>query len=536
MLLSGALSSTRLAAQQNDSIWADIEYIKMSNSWLKSENTAGIHNLNYNNISEAKVYGNLNRGEFVNYYESDNSTEIGVLTESYYRLNKTTTFYGKVGYSSFNGKNMGGSSFIDPNYNPLNIVEVLKNNEVADANRGSKKRELYHLVGGISIAINNKMSLGGILDYKTANYAKRKDLRHVNKLLDLKLSVGACYQLNKNIELGSNYYYERNIESIKYLSEGNKDLSYYSLIDFGTFIGRQELFGESGRYTAENSEKPMVNIIHGVTGQINISATANTSFFNEFGYKSRSGYYGQRGTSSPVLTEHNSNIVEYKGTLSIREKKFLHILDFNAKYESLKNDENVFRAEELPSGVKMITYYGSSEILNKNIIEACIDYSVNIGDKSYSPIWTIKSGAKFRSRKQTGSLYPFYRKQTINNYSVNLYACRNIKGNNMKDMYSISLGCLYGGGSGNELQEGIYTTLSESQEEPNTTNEYLYREYEYLTASRIGGELGFKYSRIIEKNIKAYLQMKYAYTKAFNIKHLAGNSANTINIILGCSF
>lgn len=536
MLLSGALSSTKLAAQQRDSVWTDIEYIRQLNPWLESENSAGLHNFNYKNISDAKVYGILNKGKFVNYYQSDNSTDLGALTESYYRLNSTTTFYGKVAYNSFSGKNMGGSSFIDPDYNPLNIVEVLINNEVADVNRGSKKRESYHLIGGIALDLNDKTAIGGSINYRTDNYAKHKDLRHVNKLLDLKLSIGANYRLNNNIEIGTNYYYRRNIESIKYTSEGNKDVSYYSLIDFGTFIGRQEMFGESGRYTAKNDEKPMVNIIHGITAQLNISITANTSFFNELGYKSRNGHYGERSTSSPILTEHNSDILEYKGTFSVQRKKLVHTLSVKARYESLKNNENVFRVENSSTGVDVITYYGSSEILNKDIIDAMLSYSANIGVNPYNPIWVIKSEAKYRSRKQTGSFYPFYRKQTINNYTANLDVCRNIKGYNSKDMYSISLGCSYGKGNGTALQEGIYATPSESQEKPNTTNEYLYREYEYLTASRIGGELGVKYSRIIDKNIKAYLQMRYAYTKAFDIKYLAGSSANTIDITLGCSF
>ena len=61
----------------------------------------------------------------------------------------------------------------------------------ADPERlGKKQKETYRLIGGIGVGLTDRFSLGAKIDYTTANYAKMRDLRHVNSWLDLTVTAG----------------------------------------------------------------------------------------------------------------------------------------------------------------------------------------------------------------------------------------------------------------------------------------------------------------------------------------------------------
>ena len=56
----------------------DFEYIKGFDGWLTSYNAAGLLSLPVNNISLVEASFTKNNGGFVNYYQSDNSYDIGI--------------------------------------------------------------------------------------------------------------------------------------------------------------------------------------------------------------------------------------------------------------------------------------------------------------------------------------------------------------------------------------------------------------------------------------------------------------------------
>ena len=70
------------------------------------------------------------------------------------------------------------------------------------------------LTGAISVALNSRLAIGGKLDYVAANYAKHRDMRHKNSLMDMNLSLGLTYSLTKKVSLGVNGYYRRSVEGL----------------------------------------------------------------------------------------------------------------------------------------------------------------------------------------------------------------------------------------------------------------------------------------------------------------------------------
>ena len=524
ILLGGVFNSARLFAQQADSTWVDFEYVRNANAWLSSGSVTGLNKLPVDKISRAAISFNKSNGSFINYFQSNNSLTLGAATESYYRLNPKVVLMGKVLYENFNGKNMGGSAMIDPYKNPIDI------DENADTTQGKKKQERYNLQGAVSAKVSNRLTLGAGIDYTAANYVKTKDLRHINKLTDIHITGGASYALTRAIEIGAEYAYTRRIESVGFAVYGNTDRQYISLINFGSFFGLAELFTDNG-YTSET--RPLVNNTHTGTLQLGITLKPGVQFINRFSYGVRKGYYGNRGTSSIVFTEHNADEYNYEGVLSVKKRNALHNFSVKAGLVSLENMENVYRLETSTGGNRVIVYYGQNESMTQDITSASFEYTGYLGIQNNNPTWTIKAGAAYYSRQQTVNRYPYYRKQDINSYGAYLSAGRNIiKG---KNMYTLALRAGYGAGSGTAKNDGTYATPSSGQIKPASRDIYLYREYEYFTKPRM--EIGpqMQYSYFVNKGVTAFLKLNYQYTKASDVS-FTGTDLKTFNVSVGCNF
>ena len=524
MLIGGVFYSAFTSAQESPIGWKDFSYIQQSEAWLSTDNAAGLKYLPVNNISTANIHIEKRNGKFVNYYESDNSLNSGGNAESYYRLDPKIVFYGKVSYNYFTGKNMGGSAFIDPYYNPFDIVQY------SDSTRGKKNKETYNLAGAVSVDIYKGLSLGAKFDYTAANYAKTKDLRHTNKLMDMYLTVGANYEISRRVGVGLNYYHRRSTEDLEFNVYGTQDIKYQSLISYGAFFGKSETFGENG-YTSD--KKPMFNQFNGVALQLNYKLSNKIDLFSEIGYKSRDGYYGLKSSKKIRYSEHNSDIIEYKGIFSYSNKNYKHILRADISNEKLVNNETVYRSENQGGGTTIIVYYDPLKVLSRNTSHVKLEYTGNLGIEDFNPKWTLNAGMEYLHKKQTAYLYPFYRKQTIEQTVFNLSAKRNvIKGLNM---YTVVLGAVYSTGKGMPQYEGLYVAPSEGQAVPQVLDQYLNREYEYLTNNQWKGNIGFQYSRLF-KDLRGYVSVNYSSTKASNVKYLNGDNLNELYFAVGCTF
>jgi hypothetical protein len=331
IFIGGAIFCSTLPSwAQEKAMWADMQFIRQSEVWLKNRNAAGLKYLPVDTISEISLNSNFKKGDFINYNQSKQSYTYGVDAESYFRLNPKIVLWGGISYSNFTGKKMGASAWIDPDFAPFNIVEYV------DTTRGEKSKEIYLLRGAMAIDINEKLTLGGKVAYTSTNYVKKKDLRHLNKLMDIDLSVGTMYEICSGIEIGINYNYRKRVEDTSFDTYGNTEQSYNSLIAWGTFWGQVEGFGMDG-YTGDSSENPLVDKINGVSVQFNTKIIQHLQFFNEFTINKREGYFGIKSDLTRVYSEHSADLWNYNGHLSYKPKKVLHQLHLCVSNEKLEN-------------------------------------------------------------------------------------------------------------------------------------------------------------------------------------------------------
>ncbi len=518
--------STSLAEEPTAKNLYDFDFIEQTNPWLTSNNGAGLRYLTVPSMSKVEGSFTKSNGDFKNYHESDDSYAFGLNAESYYTL-KRTTFYGKVAYDNFTGRNMTGSAWLDPYDAPFNIVEFY------DDNPGKKNRENYLIAAGVGYELTPKWRIGARFDYMATNYAKRKDLRHTNTQLDMNLTAGLTYTMADKFTIGANYIYARKIEEIRFRTYGTTDEMYYVHIAPGAFYGNWELFGGSG-YTDGSDPAPQFNEYHGASAQLGFN-TPDVDLFYEFTYKSREGYYGFKyATYYPQLTEHESDIFNHKVYAAIKGCCSVHKLSANISYQDLDNYELAYESGRDESGTYYIDYFGRNLNNNRQTLAIDGEYQSAWCFEGQTPRWTVTLDGHYWQQNLVASIFPFYRNQKIRQAAANIGLQRNFFFG--KNMIGASLKGGYAKGGGFEKEDGTYTTPSASTAVPRESEWYLHREFEYLTAERFNGSVSARYTRMFRKGINAFIDARYNFTSASDIVYLDGKGFNVFQLTLGCTF
>ena len=282
---------------QDSLLLRDYNYVKQQDIWLSQPNLAALTRFATANIVEAEASLTKGNGDFVNYYESSNTLQGNIHMESLYRLNQRIVFFGAIKYNNWSGRNMTGSAFIIPERRPFNLVED------SLTNAGKKHRDTYQLTGGLGIDVWQGLSLGVRIDYTSANYAKYKDLRHKNKLMDLQLTAGFYAPVTPWLNIGADYRYHRNTESVEFATYGKGDKVYKTLIDYGAFMGIIEQFGNEG-YTDKTREMPLFEDAHGGSLQLEVVPAEALSLYGSFAFSHATGYYGRKSPYTITYTNH----------------------------------------------------------------------------------------------------------------------------------------------------------------------------------------------------------------------------------------
>lgn len=514
---------------QDSLLLRDFSFIKSDGGWLTSQNAALLTQWKSRNISEAELAFKLAKGGLTDFSGSRDTRDVDASIESFYRINPHTVTYGRMSYNYFTGKDMGGSAFIDPARKPFDIEED------SITNLGKKHRDTYQLSGGVGIDIYRGISLGAKIDYTAANYAKYKDLRHKNKLMDMTLTAGVLIPVSRAVQFGANYYYRRNTESTAFNTYGREEKVYKSFINYGPFIGEVEQFSNSG-FTEKSRENPLVDDYNGGSLQAKFSLGHCFTMFHEMMIAHREGYFGRKSPYTITFSNHDAEVYEYHGQLCFHGDGCRHQLDATVSVENLENRFAHYREKSNESGAYYYEYYDDVKTANKVWVTGHIAYTAHLGIRGELPAWSLTASYDWGHRKQTAYKYPYYRRQKLDNQEMRLKVVHNHL--LRRGILSCGVTGAFKQGEGDPFEDLTFTTPSDKQSAPSTMDVWLYQEHRWLTSPQylISGSL--KYTTIIpQTKLAAFVKASVNHRKANATNdYCRGRDHTAMSFAVGCVF
>lgn len=509
-----------------------LDYVRATHPWLSMDNAATLTLLDLEHLSDGRISVTNENGGFCNFNAPQSATSYGADVESYYRITPRMVGYGSMSYRSHSQHDVAGSTFIDSQRMPFDLVED------SLTNLGDAHLDTYNIIGGLSYDIGHRIALGAKIDFTAANYAKYKDLRHKNSLTDLTATAGLFAPVAAGLRLGANFYYHRTIEGVTYSLYGTEDKVYRTLIDYGILTGEVETFGENG-YTDKNTEQPFVSEQTGFSVQ-SLWATLDQrlTWTSEFSWRHREGYYGRETAYDIVHNRHHGNVWEASSALLLRQGSNLHQLDFSLDLENLQNDANTYRTvQDQTTTAHHYEYYTPVKMSNKVWCNYSLGYRADLSTQGDFPQWTLTARYSHNQREQTIYYYPYSRHQLLKAATLSASAERNFPLH--KGTLGLSGAFAYRWGNGEIYEDRLLAPPSDKQREPATMDTYQEREYQCFVAPQYTADFGLRYSMPIPKaKLDGYVRLSgsVSHLNGSASEWFEGDSRRRLNFTLGAIF
>ena len=518
------MSVSFLAAQEKSCIAFDFDLAIDSTAWRYSDNASQLYRMPVDVTGRAYLGADQGWGNTLQYNQAEKIRDYFLSSEAYFRLSPVAMLYGRASFSSGTESNVVGSAFLNSEDMPFDITYL------DDTNIGDRKIERYNIMGAVGYKVTKGLAVGALMDYTAINGARTKDLRHTNKVLSLDVSGGLSYVFSKFFTLGAHYKYRRYIESVSFNVYGVSEQPYFTLINYGAFCGVQELFDTSG-YARKSSNTPFAENTHHVGLQLDWRL-GTFRIYNELVWSDLSGYYGKKGTANVQFTEHSGNQFEERLNLSFTGACIYQSLTLGLHSRKTENYENLWRSETGTNGNSIIKYYGNNLVGRKKLTTLDAQYYIGWGNINNAPVWAFKVASSIEKRETTGILYPYYRKQDLNLYVQRVEAVHQLNWHKLNMMFNLQLAYL--SGSGDKAIDGVYVTPSSDTGSPRYQNEFLDREYAYLTADRLVPGLNVRLTLPIG-SMHYFLQMGYTH-ELFLKSRIVDKNNQSLHARIGINF
>ena len=477
------------------------DIIERRNSWNAGENVTGIR-MDSISSSYAELYGKNNHGDFYHSYEAEKSWNAGVIARS----NPHLEGYSLTGSFSFNhtsGKDMSGSMFIQPGFYPVDILEFTP---------GRKNLQRYAFMGGIASDIAPNWRLGGKIDFAASNYSKRKDLRHTNYRLDLKVAPSVMYH-SGDLAIGFSYMFSKNSESVKAEVIGTTENSYNAFLDKGLMYGAYEAWDGSGIHLSESGINgfPIKELSHGGALQLQWKR-----FYGDIEYTYSSGSAGERDA---IWFKFPTHRIASHLSYHFKQGKKEHFLRLNLQWSHLVNNENVINKETV-NGITTTYINGSNRIFERDA------FSVHPEYEFISPRTEVRLGTHISTFKRlTTQMYPYVASEKMLCTQTYVSSVFHIGKFDLKAAASFAIG--------NSTEKSrVITTDTEPGDPPYRLTDYYNLQNEYATAPQATLRLGLRY----HFNHGIYAEVQGSYTRGFNLHYIDGSSRWNETIKLGYTF
>lgn len=515
------LCSVMTAAGQTEPV-RDFRFTVDNHPFLSLSNPAMLDSFD-GLMAQAEASFRKDNGKLISLTESPDSWQAGAGAEAYSRCGERLAFYGKMAWSHFSGKDMGGQVLMDPAYNPVNFLES------SPLTKGNKTRERYELACGMSYKISSRWALGVQMNYTSADQTKVRDPRFSNVWMDLDVNAGATFKASDKLVLGASLQFRNTLEQVKGGIYGVTDQQYFVQTDKGGFFGTISALDGDYNYISVTNPRPMMNYFLGGA----LQAVVNKRFSNELRVRYRTGYYGRRSSSTATFFEFDGLRGDYKGKLLLPFGQNLQVIALEAGLESLTNRENKFQYVTPTGQNTVVNYTGQDVILKRNRLNASLSYAFHKGVDNQGASLTLGARLDGRMLNQTTTLFPFTRKQQVISYGADVYGSKRFQAGPVR--LTAEVHALFGGGLGTPKEDS--TSASTSSTSIKSYDDYLNQCFEYETALRAGGQVSLTCSLPSLGKCLPYLTLWDRYlTLTSAPAYLEGAGRNVAGISIGCNF
>lgn len=477
------------------------DIIERRNSWNTEKNVTGIR-MDSISSSYAELYGKNNHGDFYHSYEAEKSWNAGAIAKSITHL-KGYSLTGSFSFDHTSGKDMSGSMFIQPGFYPVDILEFTP---------GRKNLQRYAFMGGIASDIAPNWRLGGKIDFAASNYSKRKDLRHTNYRLDLKVAPSVMYH-SGDLAIGFSYMFSKNSESVKAEVIGTTENSYNAFLDKGLMYGAYEAWDGSGIHLSESGINgfPIKELSNGGALQLQWKR-----FYGDIEYTYSSGSAGERDA---IWFKFPTHRIASHLSYHFKQGKKEHFLRLNLQWSHLVNNENVINKETV-NGITTTYINGFNRIFERDA------FSVHPEYEFISPRTEVRLGTHISTFKRlTTQMYPYVASEKMLCTQTYVSSVFHIGKFDLKAAASFAIG--------NSTEKSrVITTDTEPGDPPYRLTDYYNLQNEYATAPQATLRLGLRY----HFNHGIYAEVQGSYTRGFNLHYIDGSSRWNETIKLGYTF
>ena len=255
------------------------ENVDRNNLWSGSSNITGIRQDTLS-ASYAELFAGYEEGGFRDTWQAVRGWNAGARTASVRHMDRMS-LAGSFSFRQDEGYGMCGSMFIKPGYYPVDVLEFTP---------GRKTLQTYAFDGGISYDVDPRWRIGAMMDFESANMAKRKDLRHANWRLDMTVAPGFMFH-EDGLAFGASAIFGKTSESVDAEQVGTAESSYYAFLDKGLMYGTYAVWTGSGLHLDEGGVNgfPVREIMYGGSAQVQYH-----DFFADFKYVQTSGVVGEK--------------------------------------------------------------------------------------------------------------------------------------------------------------------------------------------------------------------------------------------------
>lgn len=500
LFVTGLAASAQTAAER----WSRVktyEQVLRDNLWNGSLNINGVRQDTVSR-SYAGFTGKYEGGGMRDTWQAEQSWSAGAATASVKHM-ENMSLKGSFSFTQTEGYGMCGSMFIKPGFYPVDVLEFTP---------GRKTLQTYSFDGGISYDIAPSWRIGAVMEFESANIAKRKDLRHSNWRLDLKVAPGIMYH-SEDFAAGAALLLHKTSETVEAAQVGTSESSYYAFLDKGQMYGVYSIWTGNGVHLDEAGVNgfPVRDFSYGAALQAQYK-----DFFAETEYIHTSGSIGEK---EYIWFRFPAD--SFKTRLAYRHTcgKDTHYARLVFGWDGRRLDESILE-KVTANGVSTVTNHGSNRIATEKGFALDPEYEY-ITDK----IEVLAKASIGISEDMASQIYPYIHTQSVTTYGANA----RVKAFTGPWTFTAEAGYCGGRTSEDSWMVGEQTGV---QTAPYRLQNWYDRQMEFKTASRLLAGLSARYD--IARGI--YTELSGEWMHGFDLKYLAGPDRFSTTLTIGYDF